>query len=161
MGPDVLNDIAENIHPWGKDHCSAGLQFNQTDFDQKRKYVVMQMDLNLLNWRPAIISQRWEFSGYIVLPLRWKGMVCSSITSLNLWQKFRREFNFRFSNNLNETTFLIHFLLNSFFVVTDPLDGVRGPGSENNCIWFDKKLNLHTKLGRRLFLVHCTKFEYG
>ena len=32
----------ENNHRWGKDqdHCTAGLQFKKTGFDQKRKYVV-------------------------------------------------------------------------------------------------------------------------
>ena len=28
----------ENTHHRGKYHCTAGLQFNKTEFDQKRKY---------------------------------------------------------------------------------------------------------------------------
>ena len=32
---------SENSHRWWKDHCTAGLQFNKTGFDQKIKYVVI------------------------------------------------------------------------------------------------------------------------
>ena len=34
----------ENTHHLGKDHCMAGLQFNKTRFDQKRKYVAICME---------------------------------------------------------------------------------------------------------------------
>ena len=42
--------------PQGKDHCMPGLQFNKTGFDQKRKFVVigLQLSLVLLSWRTII-----------------------------------------------------------------------------------------------------------
>ena len=41
-----------NTHCWGKDHCAAGLQFNNTGTDQKKNtcyslYVVKQLNPNL------------------------------------------------------------------------------------------------------------------
>ena len=35
------DDDAENTHRLGKDHCTPGLPFNKTCFDQKCKYVVI------------------------------------------------------------------------------------------------------------------------
>ena len=32
---------ADDTHHWGKDHSLAGLQFNKTGFDRKRKYVAL------------------------------------------------------------------------------------------------------------------------
>ena len=32
--------VPENTHRWGKDHCTAGLQFNKTGTDQWRKYYI-------------------------------------------------------------------------------------------------------------------------
>ena len=36
----LLRIVAENTHRWGKDHCTAGLQFNKTGLYQGRNYVV-------------------------------------------------------------------------------------------------------------------------
>ena len=36
----------ESTQRRGKDHCTAGLQFDQTGFDRGRKYVVIRMQLN-------------------------------------------------------------------------------------------------------------------
>ena len=30
----IASTIPENIHRWGKEHCTAGLQFNKTGTDQ-------------------------------------------------------------------------------------------------------------------------------
>ena len=35
--------MPENNHHWGKDHYTAGLQFNKTGLDQRRQYVVLCM----------------------------------------------------------------------------------------------------------------------
>ena len=32
-----LTTYPENTHRWGKDHCTAGLQFNKTGLDRQRK----------------------------------------------------------------------------------------------------------------------------
>ena len=46
----LLKTLAENTHQWGKDHCSAILQFSKTGFDQKENmflYVLTQLNPNL------------------------------------------------------------------------------------------------------------------
>ena len=40
---------SDNTHNWGKDRCSAGLQFNKTKFDQKRTFVVFLYEAKQLN----------------------------------------------------------------------------------------------------------------
>ena len=57
-------DKPENTHCWGEDHCMAGLHFNKTGFDQKRKYVFFKCS-------EAVESKfvKRETSHTVILPL--------------------------------------------------------------------------------------------
>ena len=70
-----VDETAQNTAPWGKDHCTAGLQF---DFDwilPNKKiccslYVVKLLNPNMSNRRPDVqwYCYLWEvFSGYIFI----------------------------------------------------------------------------------------------
>ena len=62
----------ENTHRWGKDHCTDGLQFNNTGLDQGRKYVVfgcseaaesklVKLETSHTVIHPPMVSVHWHF----------------------------------------------------------------------------------------------------
>ena len=47
-GEEISSTYPENTYRWGKDHCTAGLQFNMTGTDQLRKYYFICIKLSSL-----------------------------------------------------------------------------------------------------------------
>ena len=63
---------SENAHRWGKDHCTAGLQFYKVALDCFTKYKKNFLHWSvpvLLNWRSAVqwsFPHRWVSSAYLI-----------------------------------------------------------------------------------------------